>query len=224
MSESWRQARFLWGRMVRGEAKLTPAAKLLAWALCEQFADGDTGVCHPSVATMAEATGYKERHIKAAVKALEQAGYLTVIRAIGRANRSTYQLRIPAEKGAVVCTFKPREKVHSSAGKGAPQCTSYREPSRDPKARTRSKPSQADRMAVGEEAKPLIVKSWKDWLRSHGRDDEIIDWLTRDGEIKLPGRSIPERGSDPERWHLNWFDEQESMRQADRMAEGRCAS
>lgn len=82
----WSDTRWAWKRGVRQDASLSDAAKVLAAALCDDWANHDSGFCNPSVATLAKALGKAERSIQRSIAALKAAGWLdTVVR--GRGDR-----------------------------------------------------------------------------------------------------------------------------------------
>lgn len=83
---SWRDTRWDWKRGVREDARLTDAAKVLAAALCDDWANCDTGFCNPSIKTLASALGKSERSIQRSIAALKDAGWVdTIVR--GRGDR-----------------------------------------------------------------------------------------------------------------------------------------
>lgn len=82
----WSDTRWAWKRGVRQDASLPDAAKVLAAALCDDWANHESGFCNPSVATLAKSLGKAERSIQRAIAALKAAGWLdTVVR--GRGDR-----------------------------------------------------------------------------------------------------------------------------------------
>jgi len=82
----WSDTRWAWKRGVRQDASLSDAAKVLAAALCDDWANHESGFCNPSVATLAKSLGKAERSIQRAIAALKAAGWLdTVVR--GRGDR-----------------------------------------------------------------------------------------------------------------------------------------
>lgn len=85
-SVSWSDTRWDWKRGVRQDDRLPDAAKVLAAALCDDWANHNTGFCNPSVATLARALGKAERSVQRSIAALKAAGWLeTVVR--GRGDR-----------------------------------------------------------------------------------------------------------------------------------------
>ena len=83
---SWENTRWIWKRGVRQDDRLTDAAKILAAALCDDFAHHEIGACFPSIATLAESIAKSERSIQRAIAALRAAGWLdTLVR--GRGDR-----------------------------------------------------------------------------------------------------------------------------------------
>ena len=71
------------------------------WAVCVAtqlalYANGTSGCCHPSLATIAAGAGMTRRAVHAALTALETAGALTLTRTTGgRGMTHRYRLRMP---------------------------------------------------------------------------------------------------------------------------------
>lgn len=83
---SWANTGWNWKRDVRQDARLTDAAKVLAAALCDDWANHETGFCISSISTLAESLGKSERSIQRSIAALRDAGWLnTIVR--GRGDR-----------------------------------------------------------------------------------------------------------------------------------------
>lgn len=77
------------------------------------FADNDTGVCWPSMATLADVSGLAERTVRRAVAELEESGVMKVDRGKGRAGNRYTLLYV---KNAVPLTvFMERYAVRQSA-------------------------------------------------------------------------------------------------------------
>ncbi|WP_339949041.1 helix-turn-helix domain-containing protein [uncultured Albimonas sp.] len=204
----WRRDRFMWGRCIRKDQARTLSAKMLAWALAEEFADNDTGACHPCVETLAEALALSTRQVRRAVRELEEAGWLAVDRASGRGRSSTYQLTFPGEiaaekapgKGDRVVTLRPAKRVTHATGKGDRDVTPYiREPTKNPLRARTAKPSKPSHeappgrgRAIPEEfvACPKRLAAWSDWLARKGWPSLDVMGLRglRRGE---PGASLP---------------------------------
>lgn len=149
-----------WYRQVWSDGTLgtKPASYKLVMLALADFADDETGACWPSIATLAQMAGLKERQTQNIVHDLAANGYLTISIARGRSNSNNYTL---LEKGAPRYTFTEEEKVHPTAPlteekvhpstkKGAPQyqkgavgCTrSIIDPLVDPSINTSTKSAQ----------------------------------------------------------------------------------
>lgn len=116
---NWENTRWNWKRGIRCDKRLTDAAKVLAAALCDQFADRDTGACFPSVSTLAESLGKSERSIQRSIAALRDAGWLdTVVRGRGdRGGRGGSR----QQQGSEFIFLLPGEKAETKRESEAPE-------------------------------------------------------------------------------------------------------
>lgn len=74
--KNWRQRRWNWKRAVRQDQSISDAAKVLAAALCDDFAHHETGYCIPGTDTLAEALGKDRRSVQRAMRQLREAGWI----------------------------------------------------------------------------------------------------------------------------------------------------
>ena len=84
----WKNNRWDWKRAVRRDARLSDGAKVLAAALCDDFARHETGFCNPSIGTLAKALGKSDRSVQRALAELRKFSWCAVIYAIGRGRQS----------------------------------------------------------------------------------------------------------------------------------------
>jgi DNA-binding Lrp family transcriptional regulator len=207
----WTRDRFMWGRCIRQAAEISPSAKMLAWALSEQFADNETGECWPKVGTLAEALALSERQVRRAVRELEDGGWLLVERASGRGRASSYRLAFPGEmaarKGDKVVTLRSRERVTRLTAKGDMAVTPYREPTRNPPPRARKElPSRSETPRRGPaipevfETSSKRIAAWSEWLACRGYPSLAAMRLgDRRGHVRgflVPFRWPPRLGDD----------------------------
>lgn len=177
----WKADRFLWNRLVRKDARVSDAAKLVATALCYDFAHHETGFCNPSVETIANAVGKSPRAVQRALAELRSLSWITIRHGHGRGNRNEIlfmegdgSLTFRAsEKVTRMADHRP-EKVTAVAAKGARSvatpCTPYKDkPLQKPKARETSSgidaterpyPHLADVAAPGSDREA----EWDAWL------------------------------------------------------------
>ena len=167
----------MWARAVRAAEGLAPAAKLVAWALSEQFADAN-GQAWPRKQVIADAIDLSPDSVKRGIKQLEAAGFLVVERAAGRGRASTYQLAMPgdlaAENGGNVAPFPPRKRGQGCAAKGGRAAPAYKNPPRNPPTRTRPHAHAPS----ARRNRPLItthvvtfdssIAEWRDWVGRRG--------------------------------------------------------
>ncbi|WP_212710202.1 helix-turn-helix domain-containing protein [Rhodobacter sp. JA431] len=92
---------------MRRDAGLSDAAKVLAAALCDDFAHHETGFCNPSLETLAEAVGKSVRTVQRALAELRAAGWIEVSEAHGRGRCNEFGFL----KGANPDAFSTSEKV-----------------------------------------------------------------------------------------------------------------
>lgn len=142
----------------------TGSALLMLIAIADHA--NDDGVCWPSIARLAKRARVSQRQAQYIVKKLEESGELEVRRGQGRGNTSLYIV-----KGAADCTINDaekvqpiapnepvkgaiqREKVQSSALKGATHCTqNHKEPPIETRERPLSTPRRASLVAQGKTA------------------------------------------------------------------------
>lgn len=177
----WKSDRFQWNRLIRRDDRLSDPAKLLATALCYDFAHHETGFCNPSVETIADAVGKSPRAVQRALAELRGLSWIAVRHGHGRGNRN----EILFMKGDGSVAFKASEKVtrmadHRSekvtlaASKGdrsvATPCTPYKDkPIQKPKGRAtgtridateRPFPHLADVAEMGSDRE----EDWDVWL------------------------------------------------------------
>jgi hypothetical protein len=199
----WKTDRFQWNRLIRKDDRLSDAAKLLATALCYDFAHHETGFCNPSVDTIADAVGKSPRAVQRALAELRGLSWITIRHGHGRGNRN----EILFLKGDGTVAFKPSEKVTRMADhrhekvtpvatKGdrsvAPPCTPYKDkPNSNQKAG-----AQTFRVEQTERPSPHCVSVAEDGGHAHGEWD---DWLGKRGlpSLREMGRKSSMAGKKP---------------------------
>lgn len=184
---NWQDDRWTWKRAVRRDGRLSDGAKVLAAALCDDFAHRETGFCNPAVATLAAAVGKKVRAVQYALAELRDRQWLEVGPAMGRGNTSEIHFltgdgSVPFQVSVKVTRLSdhgakrvqepapaPAERVQvvvqKGASYGAPykdkpkknQKTRAREPERDPAERPTHLAAVVLRGGHGE-------ARWNEWL------------------------------------------------------------
>lgn len=173
----WGNSRWAWKKAVRSDSRLSDAAKVLAAALCDDFAHHETGFCNPHVGTLATALAKSDRAIQRALAELRKVGWIDTLQHPGRGKTS----QILFLKGDGAVAFCPPEKVtHLSsyraervtpvAVKGdrsvAPPCTPYKDkPKLNQKAGATARPApNCVKVIVPDSAEEGL---WNDWLERH---------------------------------------------------------
>jgi hypothetical protein len=115
--------RFDWGRAVRANPNLPPAAKVIASVLVD-FANRTTAECFPSIETIADASGLKRRATLDNLAILKKAGWLVSEGRGGRWRTNFYYFRDPDEydtvrHGAPFASRVTDITVHDDAQNGA---------------------------------------------------------------------------------------------------------
>lgn len=105
--DNWRENRWTWKRAVRRDHRLSDAAKVLAAALCDDFANHETALCMWPLEVLAEGVAKSVRAVQRALAELRQAGWITVG---DRGGRGVFS-RIHFEKGDGTVAFSDRERV-----------------------------------------------------------------------------------------------------------------
>ena len=98
--KDWQRERWTWKALLLRDKALTDGAKLLAVVLCDTFANHATGFCNPSVGTLAEALGKKDRAIQRALSELRDSHWLAVKEARGRGHTSKFLFLIGPDPAA----------------------------------------------------------------------------------------------------------------------------
>ncbi len=175
----WKTARFAWARAVRKDARLSDGAKLLADVLCYDFGFNESGVCNPSIDTLAQAIGKSDRAVQRALAELRAAAWINVRHCHGRGKRSEIHFLkgdgtvafVASEKVTQLSDHRP-EKVTDVAGKGDRSVTPYNkaESNRNKKERgpnrespERPSPHLTAVVLLGSHAE----NDWNDWLARH---------------------------------------------------------
>lgn len=99
-------------------------ARFVGFMLADHLNDG-TGRCDPSVGLLATETGLDERSISRAIKRLEEAGHITVLR--GRGVRNAYRLH-PIQSTEPPAQSHPRQKVTPGTESPPPPAESRGDP------------------------------------------------------------------------------------------------
>lgn len=193
---SWANTRWNWKRGVRQDARLTDAAKVLAAALCDDWANHETGFCNPSISTLAESLGKSERSIQRSIAALRDAGWLNTIvrgrgdRGGGRVAQGSEFLFLMAEEcpqaepverrvhtSEKVTQLSPyrqkgdTQRVTPVTVKGdirvVPPCTPYKDkPNLNQSARDRE--AAPSRAMHPISIGGAVAENWEGWLKRHG--------------------------------------------------------
>jgi len=105
--DNWARNRWTWKRAARRDPRLSDCAKVLAAALCDDFAHHETAYCAPRIATLAEALAKSDRSVQRALSELRQAGWIAIRSGGGRGVSS----EITFEKGDGTVAFSDQERV-----------------------------------------------------------------------------------------------------------------
>jgi hypothetical protein len=148
---NWKLARNDWKRSIRRDVSLSYPARMVAWSLCDDFANHETGFCNPKVETLAHASGVSLRACQRALAELSDAGLICIAYAQGRGDRSeisfmsghgehalksservTYMASRDTENLPEVAPIRPETMAYPKpkvvpliAGKGASSGTAY---------------------------------------------------------------------------------------------------
>lgn len=109
--DNWSHNRWAWKKAVRSDGRLSDAVKVLAAALCDDFAHHQTGFCNPLIETLAGALAKSDRSVQRALAELRKFGWIEVQQQPGRGKTS----EILFFKGDGTVTFAPSEKVTTMA-------------------------------------------------------------------------------------------------------------
>ena len=110
----WKLGRWDWKRAVRADRGLSDAGKVLAAALCDDFAHYETAFCNPSVQTLADALGKDPRSISRALAELRKAQWITIRVAVGRGKTS--EISFLSGHGEAAMNASEKVKTMSSVG------------------------------------------------------------------------------------------------------------
>ncbi len=170
------------------DLELRHVEKLVLLSLADQA--NDTGLCWPSIATIAYRCGLSERGLRNVLDALAEAGQ---IRREQRAGRSTHYHVTPAPRAphpGTACTptpapraphpgttcTPPRHDVHSTPARGAGDpgtaCThNPQEPKENPKGNEEGRPPSVSGSTIGMPTgvNPEALTRWEQWLRFKGK-------------------------------------------------------
>lgn len=176
--DSWNSNRWTWKRAVRSDRRLSDSVKLLAVALCDEFAHHETGFCNPHMDTLAKSLGKDKRSIQRALTTLESAGWVSVKRAKGRGRAS----EICFKKGDTAVAWKRIEKVTHMSPSGLEKVTTVVEkgdsgvtPYNEPKPIQRKQKAQVRKIAYPNvsirkvyETNEDSLNAWNEWSRKEG--------------------------------------------------------
>ncbi len=210
---NWNCERWNWKRAVRRDARLSDAAKLLATALCDDFAHHETAFCNPKVGTMARALGKANRSIQRAIMELKKAGWISVRYARGRGRSS----QISFSKGDGTVAYESEERVTSVASSGLERVTSVASKEAERVTSVATKGDSRDtpyikpkiiqkRPGSSERPSPQCSKvvhhdspaevAWNDWLTARGFPPlKQIGWADSDAQGRgwdMPFRYPPD--------------------------------
>lgn len=186
MADRWAKDRFGWPSRL-ADPMLTDRARHVGLVLYG-FADGDTGECWPSFATLAKLTQKSLDTIKRAIRELEQAGYIALRRGNGRGNQSVFTLRVPPQKGCTIAPL-PVKRGAKLRKKGSKSAHAYKE---EPHQRTRMR--ERSNTEPWHRGKLIHVASghnqqrlWRAWLAEEGwGDPESLCLIENDGTLLVP--------------------------------------
>jgi DNA-binding transcriptional MocR family regulator len=143
------------------ESGLAPTQRLVALVLAN-FMQPARPTCWPSIDTLCEATGLSRSTIKAATAVLDELGYISRTRGVGRGNSTKYEAVL--EKGRPTGRFPGSEKGQLTREKG------QNSPLKGPAHRPRSvRSTQRDAGAALNGAPPL------DECAGCGERRELVD-------------------------------------------------
>lgn len=218
---NWAADRWNWKRAVRRDARLSDAAKVLAAALCDDFAHHETGFCNPLIETLADALAKSPRSVQRALAELKDAMWIAVPEVKGRGRKN----EIAFLKGDGVVTFTPSEKVTrlspitpekvtTVARKGDRSVTPYNKdkPTINQKAReadANEDPRQFHQRQIVPYGSPHLA-DWNAWLSRNGFA-VTVDQIAPKGSdatcigYDMTSRIPPEAGSIPERIACRYF-------------------
>ena len=212
---NWSADRWNWKRAVRRDARLSDAAKVLAAALCDDFAHHETAFCNPLVETLAEALAKSTRSVQRALAELKDAMWVAVAEVKGRGRKNEISFLkgdgtvafIPSEKVTRLSPKEP-EKVTAVAQKGDRSVTPCNKdkPTKNQKAReaeANEDPRQPHQRAVVPHGSHHLA-DWNAWLASNGFSITVEQIAPKTSDAKsigfdMPTRVPPEAGSIPER-------------------------
>lgn len=204
--------RFEWQKAVLQVRSLTSTAKLVASALSVQFANDETGQLNPGLATLMEFLGLPLSTLKRAIRQLIDAGWLSRTEGRGAGNCTNYTLLAPCK----IVPFRPKKKGPKASlsakkkgslvvQKEAIREPSYKEQSKEQKARPSPSPDLPDDRQSGETLKFVpggggyFEREWDDALRSYGLPNlhRSLPQIVQDGRrgYALPDLCPARRGS-----------------------------
>ncbi len=177
---------------------LNHAAKLIAVALAQGFANNETAECRPGLPSLMAAIGSPKRTVMRALADLKQAGWIDTSGGNAPGRAAAYAFRWPQQ----VPNLTP-EQVPNSASTGAksciPPCTPYKD---KPHMNQKGAPRGATRIYVTGGARPTHLSQivqrgtgaetdWNRWLADNGFPD-----LDRIGRVQVVGML--------EGWDMPW--------------------
>ena len=204
--------RFEWLKGVLQAKDLTSTAQLVASALSVQFANDETGLINPGLATLMKYLGMARSTLKRVIKELVDTGWLSRTEGRGAGNCTSYTLLAPYK--LVPFRQKPKDpnaslstqkKGSQMAQKGSTGELSYKEQSKQQKARPspppdlpcHGQPGCALRFVPG--GGGYFEREWDDALQSYGLSSlhRALPQIINHGQkgYLLPDRCPARRGS-----------------------------
>ena len=173
--------RFEWLKAVLQVKELNSSSQVVAAALSVQFANDETGQINPAMKTLAEYLKMALSTVKRAIKELVAAGWLSRTEGRGAGNRTRYTLLSPRK----IVPFRPKkkgshvglagqQKGSSLPQKGVTDGLSYKEQSKEQKARLAPSPDLPNGGQSGEGLRFVpggggyFEREWDDALRAYG--------------------------------------------------------
>lgn len=217
LNGQWSRARWDWKRAVRKDRSLSDGAKLLAAALCDDFAHHETGFCNPAVETLADALGKSARQVQRALAELRDEQWIAIRYAEGRGKRSDISF-LSGQGEAAFSTSESVRHMASQDRKGVSHLSPIRERSAEERVTDlarkgdryvtpfKDKPNSNQKESARADAppaEPVLVRiergshheaAWNEWLAA-GRWPTLCQLDRRAGDgWAVPSRLPPRDG------------------------------
>jgi len=160
--------------------------KLVLLYLAER-ADAN-GVCWPSFAAIAQATGSTPPAVNRALRRLTELGLVVATRrsdALGRRSSSRYELRIATVAGATTSDATRQAQAPDTAPAGAPPPMPQPSVTRQPRASQRSGTAVPDRIDLDERLLALAREAGLSAEQARRELDACVDWHRANGRRRV---------------------------------------